>query len=221
MGFDLAIPLAAHTDNNFLDLRYALRSFELYLKPSKVYLIGAKPDWVKNVEHIPATDHPDTAFREANIFHKLILCPSEEFIYGSDDNYLLRPFVEEYPWDMLLAQKLYTMGRFSTYQKTIANTLRLAPHEKNYDGHAPITMRRDILYRIRAVKWDLPYGYCMKSLYAQVAGIKGVQYPDMKLRAPFLAKDIKGRKWFSTADGVVDKMVPLMDKLYKKKSIYE
>lgn len=219
---DLVIPLSEYSDNDYLDLRYALRSFELYLKPNRVYLIGAKPNWVKGVEHIPATDHPDTVFREANIFNKLLLYPGEgEFIYGSDDNYLLRPFVEEYPWDMLLAQKLYTMGRFSTYQKTISNTLRLAPHEKNYDGHAPTTLRKDILNRMRAVKWETPYGFCLKTIYAQVAKASGTQYPDLKLRAPFKMKDIVGRKWFSAADGVVEKSLRVMNKLYSKKCKYE
>lgn len=219
---DLVIPLHAHSDNDFLDLRYALRSFDLHLNPSKVYLIGGKPKWVKGIEHIEATDHPDTVFREANIFNKLLLYPGEgEFIYGSDDNYLLKPFVEEYPYDMLLANKLYTMGRFSTYQKTIANTLRLFPKSQNFDGHAPTTMRKDVLMRMRAVQWQTPYGFCMKTIYANLSGQKGALYPDLKLREPFRFKDIKGRKWFSTADGVVDKMVPVFNKLYPKKSKYE
>lgn len=218
---DLVIPLSQHSDNDFLDLRYALRSFEYFLRPDKVYLIGAKPKWAKGIEHIPADDHPDTKFREANIFQKLLLYPGEEFVYGSDDNFLLEPFKEEYPWDMLLAQKLYTMGRFSTYQKTISNTLRLFPHEKNFDGHAPTTMRRNILYRMRAIQWQTPYGFCMKTIYAGMAKIPGKQYPDLKLRAPFIMKEVKDRKWFSTADGVVEKSLKVMNKLYPKKSKYE
>lgn len=218
---DIAIPLSEHSDNNFLDLRYALRGFEKFLNPSKVFIIGHLPAWCKNVVHIPATDNPDTAMRERNIFEKLLLCPSNEFVYCGDDYYLLEPWKEEYHWDMLLANKLYTMGRFSTYQKTISNTLRILPQGKNYDTHCPIQMKRDVLHSLKRMRWEVPFGYCLQSLYARAAGVVGAQYPDMKMRAPFKLEDVGVRKWFSTADGVVDKIKPLMNKLYTKKSKYE
>jgi len=217
----LAIPLHEHSDNNYLDLRYALRGFERFMKPEKVYIIGALPNWIKNVEHIPAKDVPDTAMRERNIFEKLLLCPEEEFVYCGDDYYLLESWVEEYAWDMPLAQKLYTLGRFSTYQKTVANTLRIMPQGRNNDTHCPITLKRKILHSLKRINWTQPNGYCLQSLYCNAAGIKGVEYADLKLRQPFTFGDIMDRKWFSTADGVVDKVVPVMDLLYPAASQYE
>lgn len=218
---DIAIPLGKYSHNNFLDLRYTLRGFEKFMSPSRVFIIGHLPAWCKNVTHIPATDNPDSAMRERNIFEKLLLCPSDEFIYCGDDYYLLEPWVEEYHWDMLLANKLYTMGRFSTYQKTIANTLRILPQGKNYDTHCPIQMKRDVLHILKRTRWEVPFGYCLQSLYARAAGVVGIQYPDMKIREPFTLEDVEGRKWFSTADGVVEKSRAVMNKLYPKKSKYE
>lgn len=218
---DLVIPLLAHSDNDFLDLRYALRGFERFLPHDKVYLIGGKPSWIKKVQHIPAEDSPDTNLREKNIFDKLLLYPGDKFVYCGDDYYLLEPWTEEYLWDMLLANKLYSMSRFSTYQKTIANTLRVLPAGKNYDTHCPITMKRAPLHSLTRYNWHLPYGYCLQSLYARAAGVVGVQYPDMKMREPFTLEDLAGRKWFSTADGVVDKSRKVMEMLYPKKSKYE
>lgn len=218
---DIAIPLSEHSDNNYLDLQYALRGFEKFMKPSNIFIIGHLPAWCKNVNHIPAKDDPDTAMRERNIFEKLLLCPSDEFVYCGDDYYLLEPWTEEYHWDMLLANKLYTMGRFSTYQKTISNTLRVLPGGKNYDTHCPITMKRDVLHSLKRTRWEVPYGYCLQSLYARAAGVVGTQYPDMKMRALFKLEEVEGRKWFSTADGVVEKARPVMNKLYPKKSKYE
>lgn len=218
---DICIPLHEHSDNNYLDLRYALRGFEKYIQPDNIFIIGALPDWCKGVIHIPAKDDPDTAMRERNIFEKLLLCPVEEFIYCGDDYYLMEPWVEEYAWDVLLAHKLYTLGRFSTYQKTVANTLRIMPHGRNYDTHCPITMRQHVLQSLKRINWNQPNGYCLQSLYVNAAGISGVQYSDLKLRAPFTWGDIMDRKWFSTADGVVEQVVPIMDMLYPNPSKYE
>jgi hypothetical protein len=39
------------------ELRYSLRSVEKHLKGyNNVYLVGDKPDWVRNVTHIPKQD---------------------------------------------------------------------------------------------------------------------------------------------------------------------
>lgn len=218
---DIAIPLSADSNNDFLDLRYALRGLEKFVEVGKVWLIGGKPAWLQGVEHIPANDYPNTDFRERSIFEKLLLCPSEEFLYFSDDNYLLEPWREIYPYDKTILSKFYSLPRNSTYKLTVANTLRIAPQAGNYDVHAPITMHRQYLHRLKAGRWDLPHGYCLKTLYAQVARITGTEYADLKFRTAFREKDIRGRKWFSTADGIVDKVVPLMNKLYPKKSKYE
>jgi hypothetical protein len=217
----ICIPLHEHSDNNYLDLRYALRGFEKYMQPDEVIIVGALPAWCKGVTHIQAKDDPDTAMRERNIFEKLLLCPADEFIYCGDDYYLMQPWVEEYAWDMLLANKLYTLGRFSTYQKTVANTLRIMPHGRNYDTHCPITMDQHILHSLKRINWNQPNGYCLQSLYVNAAGIAGMQYPDLKLRDVFTFGDIMDRKWFSTADGVIDKVVPLMEILYPTPSCFE
>jgi hypothetical protein len=218
---DIVIPLSEDSGNDFLDLRYALRGFELFLPHGKIVLIGAKPAWIKNVTYIPAKDHPDSSMRERNIFEKLCLYQGDEFIYCGDDYYLLESWREEYHWDMSLRQKFNAWPLTSNYKKTLGNTLMLAPLEKNYDTHCPITMRRDILHSLKKIRWFSPFGFCLQSLYCQAAKISGTQYPDLKLRQPFTFKDIKGRKWFSTADGVVEKSLRVMDKLYPKKSKYE
>jgi hypothetical protein len=213
--------LASESANNFLDLRYALRGFELYVKPEKIYVIGGLPEWIQGVEHIPAKDHPEPHQRERNMFEKLLLCPADEFLACHDDHYLLYPWQEQYAWDMTLLNKFYSLSRNSNYKKTVANTLRIAPKGNNFDVHCPILMNRAILQKMRVFRWADPFGICVKSSYAMYARLAGVQMEDCKFRAPFTAKELKGRSWFSTADGVVEKMVPLFDKLYSKSSKYE
>jgi hypothetical protein len=217
----ICIPLASESTNDFLDLRYALRGLELYVKPEKIYVIGGLPEWIQGVEHIPATDRPEPHQRERNMFEKLLLCPSNEFLMVHDDHYLLHPWQEQYAWDISLLNKFYSLSRNSNYKKTVANTLRIAPKGNNHDVHCPMVMNRGILQKMRVFRWSDPFGFCVKSSYCSYSRISGVQTEDCKFRAPFTAKELKGRSWFSTADGVVEKMVPLFDKLYSKPSRYE
>jgi hypothetical protein len=218
---DICIPLSSDSPNNYLDLRYALRGLELYVKPDKIYVIGGLPEWIHGVEHIPATDRPEPHQRERNMFEKLLLCPSNEFLMVHDDHYLLHPWQEQFAWDISLLNKFYSLSRNSNYKKTVANTLRIAPKGNNHDVHCPMVMNRGILLKMRVFRWADPFGFCMKSSYCSYSRISGVQMEDCKFRAPFTAKELKGRSWFSTADGVVERMVPLFDKLYPKKSKYE
>lgn len=218
---DLVIPLSEHTSDNYLDLRYALRGFELYLQPKKVYLIGAKPSWAVNVAHIPAMDRPESHQRERNIFEKLLLYPGQEFVYGNDDHFLMQPWKEEYAYDGTLAQKYNEFPKGSRYKITLANTLTIAPGEKFYDIHCPMTMHREYLHRLTKCLWHLPWGFALKTLYAMTTRISGVQYPDWKLRQPFNRNNITGRKWFSSADGVVKDSIGVMNKMYPKPSKYE
>jgi hypothetical protein len=218
---DICIPLQSDSPNDYLDLRYALRGFELYVNPEKIYVIGGLPEWIQGVEHIPAKDRSEPHYRERNMFEKLLLCPSEEFLYANDDHYLTYPWLEQYAWDVRLIDKFYSLSRNSKYKMTIANTLRIAPKGNNFDIHCPMVMQRNILQKMRVFRWADPWGLALKSSYALYARISGVQTEDCKFRAPFTAKELKGRSWFSTADGVVEKMVPLFDKLYPKPCKYE
>lgn len=218
---DLVIPLLQHTDNDYLDLRFALRGFDLYLKPERVFLIGAKPAWVKNVEYIPATDVLANDRREENMFRKLLLYPGEEFIYANDDHFLIAPWHEQYAWDVTLLTKFYSLGRGSNYQKTVNNTLRIAPQGKNYDVHCPMLMHRSILKNLQKLPWYMSYGFCLKSVYAHAAKLNGTQVEDLKIRSAFKKEAIDRRTWFSTADGVVEKSLSVFGKLFPKKSRYE
>lgn len=78
------------------ELRFSLRSIERYLSGLRnVYVVGHKPDWLRNVVHIPAPD-PYRQNKDANMIHKLLIaCQQEElspaFVAISDDQLLLAP----------------------------------------------------------------------------------------------------------------------------------
>jgi hypothetical protein len=73
------------------ELQYALRSLR-FIDHNTVWLIGGKPDWVQNVEHVPFKDS-DKWRNISDKFKSLATLEglSEEFIYTEDDYYILRP----------------------------------------------------------------------------------------------------------------------------------
>jgi hypothetical protein len=218
-----AIPLLSDTRNDYLDLRYALRGLEKFVNPEKVYLIGGKPTWIKGVKWIAYKDAIDTKFREKNIFDKLCACPADNFLYFSDDNFLLAPWVEKRPYDGRLENKMYNLPRGSTYRNTIVNTMRYGHKTFNYDVHVPSEINKEILFKMKKMPWGQDHGFCLKTLYAAFAGIEGTPCADMKIRkGDNVGIDlIRSRAWFSTDDGIVETMVDVMEELYPKPSKWE
>src|SRR5579859_1994320 len=130
---DIVIPLIENTGNNHAELRFALRSFEMYLPHDRVYLIGYKPDWCNdNIDWLPFRDDQQPKFREANIYlkvryfiDKLQLKDHDDFIFCNDDYFLLRAWDSNppYPNKGTLYDTIKSRVSFDPYRKTISNTI--------------------------------------------------------------------------------------------------
>lgn len=70
------------------------------------------------------------------------------------------------------------------------------------------------------VDWKKPYGYCLKTLYANVAKLTGMEYPDAKL---YRSAEIPHKSlYFSTDNRAMDeKMINRFENKFPGKSIYE
>lgn len=71
---DILIPLM-HNGSKYdnLELRYCLRSIEKHLKDyGNIFIIGEKPEWIKNVIHIPYVDSINNWQRSWNIYRKIM-----------------------------------------------------------------------------------------------------------------------------------------------------
>lgn len=75
------------------ELQYALRSLA-NIPHGKVWLIGGKPEWVVNVEHVPFPDNPNKWQNISDKFKSLAHLDglSERFIYTEDDYFIVKPF---------------------------------------------------------------------------------------------------------------------------------
>src|SRR5688500_13003685 len=101
------------------ELRYSLRSIEKNLQqPGKVWIIGHKPAWIRNVRHIPFPD-PYKSNKDANLILKLIRLAiesdlSNDFIAMSDDHYILKPTAKDFFDTVYYHEKLTRNTSFGT-----------------------------------------------------------------------------------------------------------
>jgi hypothetical protein len=83
--------------DNYEELRYSIRSFAKNFKDlGNIYIIGHKPEWLQNVNHIECDD-PYKHNKDANLILKLIIpCfdanLSDDFLNLSDDYFAIKPF---------------------------------------------------------------------------------------------------------------------------------
>lgn len=237
---DCVIPLGTGSQWNDTELKFALRSLEMhYSDLGNVYLVGEKPSWIKpkSIIHLIAIDYPGLEYKEANIMRKVyVACGqsslSQKFIFLNDDHFLMDaipplPFYYEYT----LSYTLDKRTAHDSYYNSIANTLfeleqRRKP-TRNFDIHAPIIYDKDLFREVMSrYDWSIHYGYLIKSLYCNTLGIKGTQYPDMKIIARLKCHELealtKGRKFFSIGSGVGgSEMGTFLAYLYREKSRYE
>lgn len=236
---DLFFPLS-ESHNDHIELKYCLRSVQKYLSDvGKVFVVGANPSWIKDIEHSPFPDVEGARYRENNIFHKtkagcLIPEMSDDFLFMNDDIFLLTGFkASQYPnlYSGNLHETMRSRHVRDPYQQTVIQTMsflmsmRLTTND--YDIHCPIIYNKaKYLKSVGSLKWDRAFGFCIKSLYGNMNKIGGTEYPDLKLRRMLMRdairKEIRGRDFFSTDERYVNNdLIDMLNSLYPKKSKWE
>lgn len=173
-----------NSENNDIELRFALRSLEKNLIGlGHVWIIGDRPNWTFT-EHITWIKFPnlyaEEYFKQRNIVNK-ILCAcndnrisvKQEFLLCKDNQFLLAPTHE---------MSNYHKGRsWRSGNAVEANTRDLFPDRKinNFNTHSPFIVIPAVFkaYMTRDIDWTKPNGYCIKTTYAVKAGIDGEFYP--------------------------------------------
>lgn len=238
---DILIPLGhgSRWQNN--ELRYCLRSVEQnFSGVDNVYIIGQKPDWIQNVNHIAVEDIRDGKFRDYNIYLKIVAgCRtaelSEDFLYMSDDHFILQEYlIREFPYYYRgnLEDKIASFSEYVPYVNVLKNTYyyldkNLFP-TKDYQVHCPVIYNKGEFIKLFPSPWP-EYGFALKSIYCNQALIdnsKDIFIPDCKIsirqdRAGLL-KAIENRPFFSIGNRALDNtMKALLEELFPNKSKYE
>jgi len=171
------------------ELRYSLRSLSYFKDLGKVYVVGYRPDWIKNITHIPASD-PHLSNKDCNLINKIILASqdpyiSQQFLNFSDDQVLLKEcsvedFITPY-YDNSLIQFLpnQQLNRWKTRLKNTIRALQEKGFSANcYESHIPILIDKNS-YTRAVFQYNYPegQGMCGNTLYINTTGKRGDPLP--------------------------------------------
>lgn len=225
---DALYVLGNSSQYNNLELRLSLRSLEQNAKDlESVFIVGEKPDWIKNVVHIPVDD---VYTRENNVFRKILtackLDISENFLFMNDDFYMMKPFImEDYPY--FVNGEVVCISKPSLYQmvqnKTL-NELQSKGIERvmDYRVHSPIVFNKEKFLTLegyyKSTKLER-VGYSPRMLYGNFFVDNYIQADDCKLWANDKIKATK-QGCISTNDDCEDILKELLE-IFNKPSKYE
>ena len=164
------------------ELRYSLRALERNLKGvRRIVVVGKKPDWLKNVLHIPHGD-PLQSNADGNITLKtLAACRhkdvTDDFLFINDDHMITRPMHVEsipdyYKQDFEEYESQYwnnSLHRLRVYYTWQA--LKKAGYSTiNFDLHVPNLINAErYIDAVNRFPFDKGIGLCPKTLYGNLA----------------------------------------------------
>lgn len=203
------------------ELRYSIRSMVKHTDVSRIIIVGHKPNWIQNVEHIKMQDGPK---KNCNIhFKTLAACDiTDEFVQAADDHFILQPTdFTTYYHSGPINEKRYA----GNYARVTANTAKVLPGGLFYNLHIPMRMISE-RYRDIMSRYDWSREYLVKSLYANNMNVHGERARDCKIRTALrldkIKEYVKGRTFFSVGDsGLSIDMKRFLKQTFPDRSIYE
>lgn len=223
---DIAYPLRNNSSNNYIELRYSLRSL-VNIRHDRIFIAGGKPSWIQNIVHIEGLDNQ--IHKPLNVINKIRdICLSDisdDFILMNDDFYFLNKCTKKdlNAHGFLLKEKLidkvtlYNIGKFGDMLRKTIETL---PDAIDYSLHKPITINK---YKFLEMlkQYDFRYPMSYRSIYGTINKLEGNISPDHKLFDARYIDYIKDTPIISSGDNLFkeSKFHKLMSKF--KKSRYE
>lgn len=204
------------------ELRYSIRSMVMFTSVSRIIIVGHKPAWCVNVDHIAVKDGPRKNY---NIHLKtLAACDAtDEFIQAADDHFVLQPTdFSTYYHSGPINEKRYT-GNYAT---VTANTSKVLPGGLFYNLHIPMKMNSEAYKQIMSRYDWTKKEYLVKSLYANNIGVVGVRSKDCKVRESMrldkIKNYVKDRGFLSVGDsGLSMDMKRFLKQTFPERSRYE
>lgn len=213
---------------NNLELRLSLRSLEKNAKGlESVFIVGEKPDWIKNVVHLPVDD---VYTRENNVFRKILTaCKSdisENFLFMNDDFFMMKSFImDDYPY--FVNGEVVGITNPSRYQEVQNKTLNELQSKgitrvMDYRVHCPIIFNKEkflLLENYYKSKKMERVGYSPRLLYGNIFVKDYIVSTDCKLWGKDEIRETE-QKCISTKDDCDDILDELAN-IFNKPSRYE
>lgn len=219
------------------EFQYALRSLR-FLEHGKVWLFGGRPDWVRNVEHVPVPD----SYKWRNIsgkFKAAVEHPgvADEFVYTEDDYFITAPvdYLPDYARKEPLAEWVATYrarhkrkDKMTGWERYLSNTLDVltdagVEDPVSYDVHIPMLIqKRNVpLHLWRGPDFEVSW----RTLYGNFSERETVRAPrDVKVNTLSTIRDAEKRMpgFLSSSDGTFKKSVlNVLKRVHPDPSPYE
>lgn len=187
------------------ELRFSLRSACKNLQFDQVVVVGDKPRFAREIEHIPCRG---PANRYDNSFGKTMQAArtadiSESFIHMNDDFFILRPFTEvPHLYMQTIGEWIagYRRRRVSEYLEKAHRTMRITGSAARfYETHFPFVYEKQKLLELEA-KYRLPCRIMPRTLYAFEHGIRGQQSNDFKAKSRAQVVAFSKQSFMSTSN---------------------
>lgn len=183
-------------ENN--EIRYSLRSvFKNVLDLDNVFIIGERPEWLKNIYHIVAKDPYPVKWK--NAYHKIsIACNSKkissDFLLMNDDFFITKEIqAKNYPYyyNRFLRSKIKThTKRFLTSRENTAEKLEFLEKDfLNFCVHRPFIYNKEKFKNLPKISFKI-LGFSVRSFYANYYNV-----PAIKSKDPLLSP-LKSKKDF-------------------------
>lgn len=160
------------------ELRYALRSWHKYGNIDRVFILGWKPWWIRNVEHFPFPDgggpcNLNTLSKLAGAVFQTDI--SDRFIYSHDDIYLLKPFMEVHEH----CAGDYRRSRL--HREAFENAVKAVgrPGVLDYELHKPVVLEKDKVQQV--IETIHERNIAFRTVYFNKIRVPSVPVGDVKL----------------------------------------
>jgi hypothetical protein len=218
---------------NNRELRYSLRSVDLYLPHDRVFIAGSCPDWC-SAYHIPVEDIGPGKL--ANSVYKLTVALqsgllADEIVLMNDDFFLLEkrdplPVAHKGRLAESLTNHPSHQGYYYTAMVSMLRELEEVGIEDplDYGLHVPFLLRRDWAMQVLQDCEELEdEGYLFRTAYGNLLGIGGERAEDVKQHGFRWEAPPAGQWCFSTDDVMVNnrRFQEFMARTYQKPSRYE
>ncbi|HRA18380.1 MAG TPA: hypothetical protein PLZ24_14665 [Flavobacteriales bacterium] len=172
-------PLGPHSKWSDNEIRYSLRSLEMYMpEVDSVMILGEKPDFLKGVDVMDVTEYGSKNTRlNSHLLEYSMLPMAERFLYMQDDFYLLGPMpYQEFHLDV-------TPERHFTLENCFNQTLDILADQglsnpKDYELHIPVILERGAI--LEALEGQTNLDIAFRTLYFNLIGSESKPMADVK-----------------------------------------
>jgi hypothetical protein len=202
------------------EIRFSLRALEKNLRQYRnIYIIGEKPEFVKNIIHIPHPDELGINNADGNIIRKVLrACQepnlSENFLFINDDHLIMKEVnaADIPPYRKMDMAKLPdSYFQDNSWRGRLFRTrnilLKAGYPSYHFDCHTPIVFNKNLFPEVmKLFSYAKDTGYTMKSLYGNVVHPDAPELHGRKvvIFRPYVLKDIiekvKGRGFVAYND---------------------